>query len=176
MNIKNWFNNGRYVLAMSLLLSLAACEMPENPAPQPYPQPYPAPIPVDPDFTTDAPRPIPVARQHHEHYDDQFLAPQPQPSPARLAAEAKIGTVIDQRMPGGVINCDNPVLQKYNCSVSRVEEAAINGDPDAEYALGYLHYYGEGVPNDPETAKLWMDRAAQQGQPEALKAERLLTS
>ena len=32
----------------------------------------------------------------------------------------------------------NIFLQKYNCSLSKIEAAAERGDPDAQYALGYM--------------------------------------
>ena len=68
----------------------------------------------------------------------------------------------------------NAYLQKYGCSIQRTEQAAQGGDPDAQYALGYMYYYGIGTVRDKQTATLWIKRAARQGQPLALKAEALL--
>lgn len=68
----------------------------------------------------------------------------------------------------------NPFLQKYGCSISRVETAARSGDPDAQYALGYMYYYGIGTVRNPNVAEKWIGRAAQQGQPLARKAQNLL--
>lgn len=70
----------------------------------------------------------------------------------------------------------NAYLQKYGCSTRRINQAAKSGDPDAQYALGYMYYYGIGTIRDKETAKMWIDRAAKQGQPLAKKAEELIAN
>jgi hypothetical protein len=64
----------------------------------------------------------------------------------------------------------NTFLQRYGCSLERVERAAETNDPDAEYALGYMYYNGIGTVRDPDTAVVWIKRAAQQGQPLAISA------
>ena len=64
----------------------------------------------------------------------------------------------------------NRFLQRYGCSLERVEQAAETNDPDAEYALGYMYYNGIGTVRDPDTAVVWIKRAAQQGQPLAISA------
>lgn len=69
---------------------------------------------------------------------------------------------------------DNVYLQKYGCSLSRVTRAAEAGDPDAQYALGYMYFYGIGTVRDRETARLWIERASRQGQPLAIKADHLM--
>lgn len=70
----------------------------------------------------------------------------------------------------------NVYLQKYGCSLDRVEQAAQSGDPDAQYALGYLYYYGIGVPRDSRSASMWIQKAAKQGQPLAKRAVSLMAS
>lgn len=47
---------------------------------------------------------------------------------------------------------------------------AISGNPQAEYALGYMYYYGYGAPEDLETGLFWMRRAAAQHNCYAIKA------
>ena len=69
---------------------------------------------------------------------------------------------------------DNPFLQKYGCSMERVEDAAERGEPDAEYALGYMYYYGIDTTQDTDTALIWIKRAAAQGQPLAIQAAKLM--
>ena len=69
----------------------------------------------------------------------------------------------------------NRYLQKFSCSLDRVEAAAQEGDPDAQYALGYMYYYGIGTVRDTNTATLWIRRSASQGQPIAKKALALMT-
>ncbi len=64
----------------------------------------------------------------------------------------------------------SPLLQKYNCSLSQVQQAAELGEPDAQYALGYMYYYGVGTAQDKQTGVLWIRKAAAQGQPLAVQA------
>ena len=85
-------------------------------------------------------------------------------SPSRSSAMANNSSVCQT----------NAFLRKYNCSLSRVQTAARAGDPDAQYALGYMYYYGIGTTNDTQAARLWIDRAAAQGQPLAKRARRML--
>lgn len=68
----------------------------------------------------------------------------------------------------------NAFLQKYDCSLDKIEAAARQGDSDAQYALGYMYFYGIGTVRDVDAAKLWIRRAAAQGQPLALKASHIL--
>jgi DamX protein len=78
-------------------------------------------------------------------------------------------------VPSPYAKCsENSYLQKYGCSVVRISKAAQANDPDAQYALGYMYYYGIGVVEDREAARLWIRRAAAAGQPLALKAEQLI--
>lgn len=69
----------------------------------------------------------------------------------------------------------NVFLARYGCSLTRVEAAAQSGNPDAQYALGYMYYYGIGTVRDPQTARLWIKKAAAQGQPLAIRASRLMS-
>lgn len=69
---------------------------------------------------------------------------------------------------------NNAFLQKYGCSLSKIEGAASRGDPDAQYALGYMYFYGIGTVRDTRAARLWIRRAAAQGQPLAIKATHIL--
>ncbi len=79
--------------------------------------------------------------------------------------------------PMYTVGCsNNPYLMKYGCSVGKIQEAAENGDPDAQYGLGYMYYYGIDTVRDKETAQLWIKRAADQGQPLAKKALALMNS
>lgn len=69
---------------------------------------------------------------------------------------------------------DNPFLQKYNCDITQVQQAAEQGNADAEYALGYMYYYGVDTTQDTQTALIWIKRSAEQGQPLAVKALKML--
>ena len=44
-----------------------------------------------------------------------------------------------------------------------LQQKAENGDAEAQYTLGYMYEYGEGVPQDCEQAALWYRKAAEQG-------------
>jgi len=46
---------------------------------------------------------------------------------------------------------------------SSIQEAAEQGDPDAQFKLGVLYYSGEGVPQDLTEARKWILKAAEQG-------------
>jgi len=71
---------------------------------------------------------------------------------------------------------ENAFLQKYECSFNRIEQAARSGDPDAQYALGYLYYYGIGTTQDRQTGLVWIRRAAAQGQTVAQAALKALSA
>lgn len=76
---------------------------------------------------------------------------------------------------GAPVGCStNVYLTKYGCSLSRVQAAAENGSADAQYALGYMYYYGIDTVKDQQTAELWIQRSAAQGQPLAKKAWTLI--
>ncbi|HLD09748.1 MAG TPA: SPOR domain-containing protein, partial [Methylophilaceae bacterium] len=47
---------------------------------------------------------------------------------------------------------------------------------DAQYALGYMYYYGIDTVRDEDTATLWIQRASAQGQPLAKKALKLMNA
>ena len=68
----------------------------------------------------------------------------------------------------------DPFLQKYDCSLIKIKTAAQKGNPSAEYALGYIYFYGISTPRDLKAAKLWILRAATKGHPLAIRAKRLL--
>jgi len=47
---------------------------------------------------------------------------------------------------------------------------AVKGKPEAQYAVGYMYYYGYGVSEDGESGLFWMTKAAEQNYPPAIKA------
>jgi DamX protein len=70
----------------------------------------------------------------------------------------------------------NVYLEKYHCSLEEVQQAALAGNPDAQYALGYMYYYGIGTVHDQQTAALWIQRAASQGEPLAEQAQQMIAA
>ena len=47
---------------------------------------------------------------------------------------------------------------------------AERGDKDAQYAVGYMYYYGLGTAKDQNTARYWIRKSAEQGKPAAQHA------
>ena len=47
---------------------------------------------------------------------------------------------------------------------------AASGNADAQYTLGYLYFHGLGIEKSEAQAMNWIQRAAAQGHPKALKA------
>lgn len=68
----------------------------------------------------------------------------------------------------------NVFLEKYNCSLDTIQQAALTGNPDAQYALGYMYYNGIGTVKDQKTGVLWIERSAQLGQPLAQQAQSMI--
>lgn len=58
----------------------------------------------------------------------------------------------------------------YFPAFRNLEPAARGGNPDAQYAVGYMYYYGLGTVQDRGLALQWMTSAANQGQPQAREA------
>ena len=52
---------------------------------------------------------------------------------------------------------------------SKYLNQAIAGDPEAQYLVGYMLYFGEGQVRDPESAHNWFHQAADQGHARAKK-------
>lgn len=65
-------------------------------------------------------------------------------------------------------------VQLNSLTLDQLEQAASAGDPDAQYALGYMYFYGKGVPQNTNTALNWIKRASVQGQEQAVRAMTLL--
>jgi TPR repeat protein len=58
----------------------------------------------------------------------------------------------------------------YKAAFHELLPLALQGNTQAEYAVGYMYYYGYGVPADSESGMAWMDRAASQGSMQAQRA------
>lgn len=66
-------------------------------------------------------------------------------------------------------------LEDYRKAFIRLKPEAQKGQPDAQYAVGYMYYYGKGVVEDRKKAWFWINAAANLGQPEAKEAIRILS-
>jgi TPR repeat protein len=62
----------------------------------------------------------------------------------------------------------------YRKALQQLMPEAQAGYPEAQYTVGYLYYYGQGVAPDQEVGILWIARAAKQGYPPAIRAMRLI--
>lgn len=65
-------------------------------------------------------------------------------------------------------------VQDYRSAFIRLKPEAEKGQPDAQYAVGYMYYYGQGVAEDKQKALYWIKCAAKAGQPDAIEALKLL--
>jgi TPR repeat protein len=66
--------------------------------------------------------------------------------------------------------------QQYDKAFAKLLPLAKQGNADAQYAVGYMYYYGKGVIENPKQAQYWINLAAQQGQPLAIKTLELQAS
>jgi TPR repeat protein len=58
----------------------------------------------------------------------------------------------------------------YKESFHTLLPLASQGVPEAEYAVGYMYYYGYGVTRDSESGMFWMEKAAQKNNKPAKEA------
>lgn len=63
----------------------------------------------------------------------------------------------------------------YKTAFQTLYPLALNGQPDAEYAVGYMLYYGKGVMQNQNIGAAWIREAAIHGQSQAEQAMELLT-
>jgi TPR repeat protein len=68
----------------------------------------------------------------------------------------------------------NFAVKNYELAYNHLLPLAQKGNKDAQYALGYLYYYGYGVTRDQKLAMEWINKAAAAGQPLAKEAKKQL--
>jgi len=66
------------------------------------------------------------------------------------------------------------IAHDYQGAFEQLEPVAREGNANAQYAIGYMYFYGKGVKEDQELGKVWIKKAARQGQPLAQKALALI--
>lgn len=64
--------------------------------------------------------------------------------------------------------------RNYAAAAALLLPLAKQGHMDAQYSLGYLYHYGQGVARDEQQALYWISTAAAQGQAQAQEALRRL--
>lgn len=65
---------------------------------------------------------------------------------------------------------------EFKTSFHQLLPLASEGNADAQYAVGYMYYYGFGVAQDAESGIFWMEKAAAKHNPRAEKALQLIHS
>jgi TPR repeat protein len=63
----------------------------------------------------------------------------------------------------------------YKSAFHLLYPLAMDGQPDAQYAIGYMIYYGKGVVRNQQIGQAWIREAAVHGQAQAEQAMQLLT-
>ena len=63
----------------------------------------------------------------------------------------------------------------YKTAMRELLPLACSGNADAQYAVGYMYYYGYGVAQDTDVGSFWIGRSAQQNYPLALKAMEMIS-
>lgn len=58
----------------------------------------------------------------------------------------------------------------YRDAFHQLLPLASEGNKEAQYAVGYMYYYGYGVPQDTETGIFWIKKSADQHYPQAMQA------
>lgn len=62
----------------------------------------------------------------------------------------------------------------YKHAMQTLLPLATKGNPEAQYAVGYMYYYGYGVAQDTDVGYFWMKQSAHQGCQRAIDALRLI--
>lgn len=58
----------------------------------------------------------------------------------------------------------------YRDAFHQLLPLASEGNKEAQYAVGYMYYYGYGVSQDTETGMFWIKKSADQHYPQAMQA------
>lgn len=82
-----------------------------------------------------------------------------------------VGCASDLNLRLGINSFRN---EDYRQAFIRLKPAAQKGQPDAQYAIGYMYYYGQGVEEDRKKAWFWINQAAAAGQADAIVAVKML--
>lgn len=65
-------------------------------------------------------------------------------------------------------------IQNYRQAFIRLRPAAEKGSPEAQYAVGYMYYYGQGVIENRQKAWYWITKSAQNGNQDAQQAMKIM--
>jgi DamX protein len=77
---------------------------------------------------------------------------------------------------------ENFIAGNFDQSFKQLQPLAKQGNPEAQYAVGYMYFYGLGTKQNMQEAVEWMQQAADSGQPQAklaleqLRQDKLVTA
>lgn len=63
----------------------------------------------------------------------------------------------------------------YKSAKQELLPLACDGNAEAQYAVGYMYYYGYGVAQDTDVGFFWINRSANQAYPPAISARMMIT-
>lgn len=66
------------------------------------------------------------------------------------------------------------IHDNYRQAYIRLLPLARGGNPEAQYALGYMYFNGKGVTEDKKVGIEWMQKSAMQGNKKAIRALELI--
>jgi TPR repeat protein len=66
---------------------------------------------------------------------------------------------------------NNFQAKNYSAAMVDLLPQAANGNSDAQYAVGWMYFYGRGITQDQAVGKNWIDQAAAQGNIPAIRAK-----
>jgi TPR repeat protein len=84
--------------------------------------------------------------------------------------ETTMGPMGPGRAPSFTQAKEDFTNHNYAKAFVEVQGPAKAGIPDAQYALGYMYFYGKGVAENHKAAEYWFQKAAAQGQGDAQRA------
>ena len=64
--------------------------------------------------------------------------------------------------------------QDYRQAFIHLKPEAKKGNADAQYSIGYMYYYGQGVVQNKNKALYWINRTRDSGQKDAINASNIL--
>jgi TPR repeat protein len=79
---------------------------------------------------------------------------------------------LSQELEGGKFQFSNG---NYKVAFHQLLPLAAAGKKEAQYAVGYMYYYGLGVSRDSESGIFWMRQAANQDYAPAISALKMIT-
>jgi len=62
----------------------------------------------------------------------------------------------------------------YKRAMHELLPIACDGNPDAQYAVGYMYYYGLGVAQDTDVGHFWIQRSANRRYVPAIRALKMI--